>query len=686
MSLRERMFDQPARLLHRRADGRAGHQPGRDGPASTRISIAAGVLLGRKAYKDDEAARRPAPARARRRPPSARYIDEVVFQVSKHLKDRLRPVNRTLRDLIGDRVREMSRTLGEAHAGRPAGRAPGGTAERDARIRGSTPSCSGTSVVTALAGSRPRRRAPAAAPGSARRRRGIEDDVRALLDDALECLRGRARPRAARLRAQRAPARRAAARRAGGPGEGGQVHAAQRPGRRAARADGRRRVHPGRHRVPARSLPRVALHGVDGASRVLPVRRDRRGAAPRPRRDRAGARSTGWSSTGRRRRWTGCTLVDTPGTRLADRRTPGAHHGLRRRTTAGPGPDGAGLPDPAGAARGPGRPHRLPRRERRARCTRRTLVVLSRADEVGSGQLEAMLAARDAARSGRRRSRRSGRWARPVVPVAGLLGLAGRRCGTATSSRCAASRPAPRARRRGHAAHGRPVPPAPRCRVPLSAAMRTALLEELGLFGVRLAVALLRGGARHPRRARRRARAPQRAARSSSGSSTSTSGGAATRAGGRRRSAAVEQVLRSSPCPGTAACGPAPRAGAAGLARPDGARPADPAARRRRAAAARPAGPRPRGCWARRAPAAAERLGLPADAARGRASGGGRLAAVTRWRDRAADPLAGRATVDACEVLARSAEEILARLDRRLAVSAGPVRSRPARSGAQPGA
>jgi len=96
-------------------------------------SVAAGVVLGRKAYKDDAAVR----LQRRRNEAKAavrRYIDEVVFQVNKHLKDRLRLVNRTLRDLVGERVREMSRTLSEAmHAAQQGVRIE--AAERDARIR-----------------------------------------------------------------------------------------------------------------------------------------------------------------------------------------------------------------------------------------------------------------------------------------------------------------------------------------------------------------------------------------------------------------------------------------------------------------------------------------------------------------------------------------------------------------------
>jgi hypothetical protein len=102
-------------------------------PLLNPYSLAAGVLLGRKSYKDDAA------ARVTRRQNEAknavrRYIDEVVFQVNKHLKDRLRVVNRTLRDLVGDRGRELQRTLGEAIQGAQQG-VRMESAEREARIR-----------------------------------------------------------------------------------------------------------------------------------------------------------------------------------------------------------------------------------------------------------------------------------------------------------------------------------------------------------------------------------------------------------------------------------------------------------------------------------------------------------------------------------------------------------------------
>ena len=97
------------------------------------ISLGVGAIIGSKAYRDDKVARR---QRRQNEAKAAvrRHLDEVVFHVGKQLKDRLRVVQRTLRDLITDTVEEMSRTLAEAH--RTAQRAAKtATADRAARIR-----------------------------------------------------------------------------------------------------------------------------------------------------------------------------------------------------------------------------------------------------------------------------------------------------------------------------------------------------------------------------------------------------------------------------------------------------------------------------------------------------------------------------------------------------------------------
>ncbi|MGI5951913.1 MAG: dynamin family protein, partial [Brooklawnia sp.] len=77
------------------------------------LSLLAGVLVGRRAYREDMG------GRLNRRRFEAknivrRYIDEITFQVSKQLKDRLRIVQRTARDHFTSIADEMHRSLAES--------------------------------------------------------------------------------------------------------------------------------------------------------------------------------------------------------------------------------------------------------------------------------------------------------------------------------------------------------------------------------------------------------------------------------------------------------------------------------------------------------------------------------------------------------------------------------------------
>jgi replication fork clamp-binding protein CrfC len=77
------------------------------------ISLGAGVLLGAKAYKDDK------DAKLKRRRGEAknavrRYVDDVVFQVGKESRDRLRQVQRLLRDHYADLADEVHRSLSDS--------------------------------------------------------------------------------------------------------------------------------------------------------------------------------------------------------------------------------------------------------------------------------------------------------------------------------------------------------------------------------------------------------------------------------------------------------------------------------------------------------------------------------------------------------------------------------------------
>ncbi|MDQ4138753.1 MAG: Isoniazid-inducible protein iniA, partial [Actinomycetota bacterium] len=77
------------------------------------LSLAAGLIIGRKAYREDKEARlkkRQADARALVR----RQLDDVSFQVGKQLRDRLRFVQRSIRDHFTEIADEHSRSLGDS--------------------------------------------------------------------------------------------------------------------------------------------------------------------------------------------------------------------------------------------------------------------------------------------------------------------------------------------------------------------------------------------------------------------------------------------------------------------------------------------------------------------------------------------------------------------------------------------
>lgn len=82
-------------------------------PLINPLSLLAGVFVGRRAYREDMQGRL-----LRRQMEGKnlvrRYIDEVIFQVGKQLKDRLRMVQRVERDHFGDMAEELHRSLSEA--------------------------------------------------------------------------------------------------------------------------------------------------------------------------------------------------------------------------------------------------------------------------------------------------------------------------------------------------------------------------------------------------------------------------------------------------------------------------------------------------------------------------------------------------------------------------------------------
>ncbi|WP_425308698.1 dynamin family protein [Ammonicoccus fulvus] len=96
------------------------------------LSIGAGLVLGAKAYHDEKGLRL-----ARRRNDAKiavrRYLDDVQFQVSKTLRDRLRQVQRGLRDYYTLRAEELQRSLNESLTAARAA-AQSSQSEREERI------------------------------------------------------------------------------------------------------------------------------------------------------------------------------------------------------------------------------------------------------------------------------------------------------------------------------------------------------------------------------------------------------------------------------------------------------------------------------------------------------------------------------------------------------------------------
>ena len=232
------------------------------------LSLLAGILVGRRAYREDMQ------ARLSRRQQEAkllvrRYIDEVIFQVGKQLKDRLRLVQRTARDHFGSMADELHRSLSEALTSAKAA-AGSYTATRDERVialQEKVARLDSIRQVIPVLPPTPARQAPSgsaahaaggAQPGRCRnppcrRDRPMTNDVIADADSVLAAAAERIPARRGRTRRDRSaahPAERTAAARDRRHGQGGKIHAAERDARRADRPHRHRRVHQDRDLVP----------------------------------------------------------------------------------------------------------------------------------------------------------------------------------------------------------------------------------------------------------------------------------------------------------------------------------------------------------------------------------------------------------------------------------------------------
>ena len=102
------------------------------GPLAVPVAIGAGFLMGGKAIGDERKrvmTRRQNEAKAAAR----RYVDDVTFQVGKDSRDRLRQVQRDLRNHFTEQAEQLKRSLQESQ--QAAERAVKATrAESEARI------------------------------------------------------------------------------------------------------------------------------------------------------------------------------------------------------------------------------------------------------------------------------------------------------------------------------------------------------------------------------------------------------------------------------------------------------------------------------------------------------------------------------------------------------------------------
>lgn len=281
------------------------------------------------------------------------------------------------------------------------------------------------------------------------------------------------------------------------------------------------------------------------------------------------------------------------------------------------------------------------------------IAVLSRADEIGGGRIDALISARDVAER-IRGDERLNELAVGVVPVAGLLAQSARTLRQSEFDALVALAAVPRDDTE------RLLVSADRFRDiagPVKAEIRERLLDRFGVFGIRLALVLVRSGVRTPTEL-----AHQMADRSGLGELVRLVGSQfvarAEDLKARAAVASVERLLRRRPRADAARLDRAleqVRAGAhefeelallarartAGLDLPPAAR--DEAIR----------------ILGGTGTSAHERLGLDPDASPSQVRAAA-LDSLARWRARGASPFTSRAVARVCVLVARSCEGVLA--------------------------
>ncbi|RPF25952.1 dynamin family protein [Georgenia muralis] len=283
------------------------------------------------------------------------------------------------------------------------------------------------------------------------------------------------------------------------------------------------------------------------------------------------------------------------------------------------------------------------------------VAVLSRADEIGAGRLDALVSARDIA-SRAREDPALRELAVAVVPVAGLLAQSARTLRQAEFDALSALAALERAHTERLLVS---VDRFATAEAPVDAAERAALLDRFGVFGIRLALVLLRGGVAQPTRL-----AGELARRSGLGELVRVVEdhfqARAEDLKARTAVVALERMLRARPRAGTDGLERALERFRAGAHELEELRLL---ARARTGGLGLPAGVEADAVrvLGGRGATAAERLGMEPAAPVG-AMRAAALDELRRWRSLAASPFSDRATAQVCENVARSCEGVLAEL------------------------
>ena len=380
--------------------------------ASNPVLLGIGAVFGGMGLADDRK-RKIAARRQAARSQVRQFLDDVQFEMGNQIGNLIREIQRDLRDEFSDRIGELRAHLHRDRAAGAGRRAEVGAGTSDSAAPNST------------------RRWPRSPRSTRRSRRWRCERAR-----ELRCRRcARRRPRPGRRCTQPGGARtgagggrsaqRSAARGHRRSREGRQVHAAERAGRRAAGADRCRRVHAHRQLATA-AAPATRWSAMLRDGRTEPLAFTRAGGALDIK--------LGALDEKRHRDHRRVVAHLVAGDRHAHRHAGSGEH-QRRELAPHPRLPG-GRPRPAQRCRRRHLPHapRAPRdiafldafmdRTVTAASPVNAVAVLSRADEIGAGRLDAMeSSARIAARYEHDPQLRG--LCAAVVPMAGLLAETG---------------------------------------------------------------------------------------------------------------------------------------------------------------------------------------------------------------------------------------------------------------------